>query len=356
MVARLSCRQPRPLGRASAGYVRGLRRIYPDRPTIVPSGCRRGRSDRSDRSASSGLRRRLDDDSEPFARSTAVRGADGQPCPLGRLCPEPVRLRVGPIVPTRPTSRWLSRSVLRPSRHSPPHRVALAVVVVCCRWLAPGRHRRRALPTPRPRARNRCSRRRTTSGAASAFQTLTRTHPQQPRYWTRLGTSFQLAGRWMTPSPHTDARSASGSAPVAMYNLATVFATRGQKDSAFHWLDQLVTRASYSNDKGSRPTRTSHRFASDPRFDALLERMRAVLRPCLTRKESRHVRLLGRRLGREEPTGPARRPELRAAAARGLRAVRELDRQPGRWRQESQQLQHATRNSGSSSGRTSTAG
>src|SRR5262245_12816695 len=32
-------------------------------------------------------------------------------------------------------------------------------------------------------------------GAASAFQALTRTHPQQPRYWTRLGTSLQMAGR-----------------------------------------------------------------------------------------------------------------------------------------------------------------
>ena len=29
-------------------------------------------------------------------------------------------------------------------------------------------------------------------GAASAYQALTRTHPQQPRYWTRLGTSLQI--------------------------------------------------------------------------------------------------------------------------------------------------------------------
>jgi Flp pilus assembly protein TadD len=70
-------------------------------------------------------------------------------------------------------------------------------------------------------------------GAASAFQALTRTHPQQARYWTRLGTSLQFAGR------HDDAvaayRRAIGitTAPIAMYNLATVFATKNQKDSAF---------------------------------------------------------------------------------------------------------------------------
>ena len=32
-------------------------------------------------------------------------------------------------------------------------------------------------------------------GAASAFQALTTAHPQHARYWTRLGTSLQLAGR-----------------------------------------------------------------------------------------------------------------------------------------------------------------
>jgi Flp pilus assembly protein TadD len=31
--------------------------------------------------------------------------------------------------------------------------------------------------------------------AASAFEALTRTYPQRARYWTRLGTSLQLAGR-----------------------------------------------------------------------------------------------------------------------------------------------------------------
>jgi tetratricopeptide (TPR) repeat protein len=124
-------------------------------------------------------------------------------------------------------------------------------------------------------------------GAASAFQALTRTHPQQPRYWTRLGTSLQLAGR---PDDAVSAyRHAIGitTAPIAMYNLATVFATRGQKDSAFYWLDQLVTNAAYSNDKAVSADSDFASLRTDPRFNSLLERMRAVMRPCLTRKESR---------------------------------------------------------------------
>ena len=124
-------------------------------------------------------------------------------------------------------------------------------------------------------------------GAASAFQALTTAHPQQPRYWTRLGTSLQMAGRT------DDAVAAYGTAiglaiaPAAMYNLATVFAKRGQKDSAFYWLDRLVTNAGYSNDKAVSADPDFASLRSDPRFDPLLERMRAALRPCLTRKESR---------------------------------------------------------------------
>ncbi|HTK51380.1 MAG TPA: tetratricopeptide repeat protein [Gemmatimonadaceae bacterium] len=124
-------------------------------------------------------------------------------------------------------------------------------------------------------------------GAASAYQALTRTHPQQPRYWTRLGTSLQMAGR---PDDAVAAyRKAIGitTAPIAMYNLAAVFAKRGQKDSAFYWLDQLVSNASYSNDKAVSADEDFASLRSDPRFEPLLERMRAVLRLCLTRDESR---------------------------------------------------------------------
>lgn len=124
-------------------------------------------------------------------------------------------------------------------------------------------------------------------GAASAYQALTRTHPQQPRYWTRLGTSLQMAGR--ADDAVAAYRKAIGiaTAPIAMYNLAAVFAKRGQKDSAFSWLDQLVSNASYSNDKAVRTDDDFASLRSDPRFEPLLERMRAVLRPCLTRAESR---------------------------------------------------------------------
>ena len=124
-------------------------------------------------------------------------------------------------------------------------------------------------------------------GAASAFEALTRTHPQQPRYWTRLGTTLQLAGRMDDAVAAYRRAIGIGTAPVAMYNLASVFAKRGQKDSAFHWLNQLVTNASYSNDKAVAADADFASLESDPRFEKVLADMRAVLRPCLTRKESR---------------------------------------------------------------------
>jgi len=124
-------------------------------------------------------------------------------------------------------------------------------------------------------------------GAASAFQALANTHPKQPRYWTRLGTSLQLAGRPDEAVAAYRRAIGIGTAPVAMYNLASVFAKRGQKDSAFHWLDELVTNASYSNDKAVAADADFASLRSDPRYEKVLADMRAVLRPCLTRKESR---------------------------------------------------------------------
>src|SRR5262249_2741125 len=58
------------------------------------------------------------------------------------------------------------------------------------------------------------------AGAATAFEALTRTNPKQPRYWTRLGTALQFAGR--TDDAVSAYRHAIGitTAPVAMYNLA----------------------------------------------------------------------------------------------------------------------------------------
>jgi hypothetical protein len=71
-----------------------------------------------------------------------------------------------------------------------------------------------------------------------------------------------------------------------MYNLATVFAIRNEKDSAFHWLGQTLgagfTNATMVNDDADFAS-----LKSDKRFAALLERMRAATSPCLTRKESR---------------------------------------------------------------------
>ena len=124
------------------------------------------------------------------------------------------------------------------------------------------------------------------AGAATAFEALTRAHPKQPRYWTRLGTSLQLAGR------HDDAITAYrraigvGTAPVAMYNLATVFAVRREKDSAFHWLDRTVA-AGFTNAAAMKDDPDLAALKDDGRFSALIERMTAGVRPCLTRKESR---------------------------------------------------------------------
>jgi hypothetical protein len=132
-------------------------------------------------------------------------------------------------------------------------------------------------------------------------------------------------------------------APVAMYNTASVFAARGQKDSAFYWLDQLVTRASYTNAKavarGQRLRIASERSAIRDGARTHAQRPASVHDP----EGITDVRLLGRRLGRSKRSGAAGRPELRPIAARRVCAVRELGRRPGRRWEESQQLQQETK-------------
>jgi hypothetical protein len=124
------------------------------------------------------------------------------------------------------------------------------------------------------------------AGAAAAFEALTRAQPRQPRYWTRLGTSLQRAGRADDAVAAYRRAIDINAAPIPMYNLATVFATRGRNDSAFHWLDRAVT-GGFTNDKMVSDDSHFAALKSDARFTALIERMRTARRPCLTRKESR---------------------------------------------------------------------
>ena len=124
-------------------------------------------------------------------------------------------------------------------------------------------------------------------GAAAAFQALTRQSPLQPRYWARMGTSYQQAGRLEDALAAYRRAIAITTAPVAMYNIATVFSKRGEKDSAFHWLNELVTTAGYANDQAVSADADFATLHSDARFNTVLERMRDIKRPCRSRKESR---------------------------------------------------------------------
>ena len=124
-------------------------------------------------------------------------------------------------------------------------------------------------------------------GAASAFQILTKQSPLQPRYWTRMGSSYQRAGRLDDALKAYRQAISLTVAPVAMYNAATVFSIRGQKDSAVYWLDQLVTQGGYANDQAVNADPDFASLKSDARFNAVVERMRDIKRPCHTRKESR---------------------------------------------------------------------
>lgn len=102
-----------------------------------------------------------------------------------------------------------------------------------------------------------------------------------------MGASYQRAGQ--LDDALSAYRRAIGLtvAPAAMYNAATVFSLRGQKDSALYWLDQLVAKAGYANDQAVTADQDFVSLKGDERFNAVVERMRDIKRPCHNRKESR---------------------------------------------------------------------
>jgi tetratricopeptide (TPR) repeat protein len=109
------------------------------------------------------------------------------------------------------------------------------------------------------------------SDATGAYQHALKLRPGNPNYLASLARSDALAGRT------ADARRVlkgmlSSREPVSPFFIALVYTALGEKDAAFRWLDSSVTERSGS----VRYLKIEPRLdplRSDPRFDALLQRV-----------------------------------------------------------------------------------
>lgn len=79
--------------------------------------------------------------------------------------------------------------------------------------------------------------------AAASFQKLVEADPKDARAWHMLGYSLHVNGKLDEAlEAHKKAAEFPGTAPIACYNAACVFAIRGKTDDAFAWLEKAVQK------------------------------------------------------------------------------------------------------------------
>ena len=143
-------------------------------------------------------------------------------------------------------------------------------------------------PAPDPLAAKADSLMRSQSytAAAQAFEQLAQRHPENFGFMVRLGIARQLAGEL---DPAMDAYRKAiklGAGTTARYNLGTVFARKGNADSAFHWLNESV-KAGFNNEQTLTNDADLTALRTDPRYKALAEAVHRAVAPCMSRPESR---------------------------------------------------------------------
>jgi hypothetical protein len=123
-------------------------------------------------------------------------------------------------------------------------------------------------------------------GARAAYDSLTRVTPKDPRAWYRMAVTRAATGD--TVGAVADYRRVLDivALPLAMYNVAALFAAAGQDDSAFHWLGRAADVGARQLDAVENDARFA-RLRGDGRFADLRRRIATALHPCRARPEAR---------------------------------------------------------------------
>jgi tetratricopeptide (TPR) repeat protein len=122
--------------------------------------------------------------------------------------------------------------------------------------------------------------------AIKAYQALATQEPSNGRYWYRLGMAYFGQANYQQAAEALRKAEAIGHNPTVMYNLACTYARLNEKDQAFDWLNQTAQRGF----RQAQMLETDNDLAglrADPRFPALLEKVRANAQPCTQTPEAR---------------------------------------------------------------------
>lgn len=107
------------------------------------------------------------------------------------------------------------------------------------------------------------------AAAAASFKKLTDANPKDAQAWHMLGYSLHMAGKLDEALPaHLKAAEFKQTAGIATYNVACVYALKGNADEAFAWLDKCVA-AGFSDVAQLQGDADFAAIRKDPRFAKL---------------------------------------------------------------------------------------
>jgi tetratricopeptide (TPR) repeat protein len=123
--------------------------------------------------------------------------------------------------------------------------------------------------------------------AGPLYQQLADAHPDDPRYWYRLGVSQQGSGHHQQAlDAFKKAQSEGLPDSIIGYNLAAVYASMGQSDKAIEQLTAAV-KAGYAQPDQLATDLDLQSIRQDSHFAALLEQTKKNQSPCIYQAENR---------------------------------------------------------------------
>jgi len=123
--------------------------------------------------------------------------------------------------------------------------------------------------------------------SAALYEKLTQAHPEIPRLWFRLGTSFQELGQLDRALETYQKALTAGAPPLYVeYSIATAYGQKKELDKAFEHLEKAL-QAGYNKPEQLSTDPYLASLHSDARFAKLLDQANRNLKPCAYTQENR---------------------------------------------------------------------
>lgn len=125
------------------------------------------------------------------------------------------------------------------------------------------------------------------AAAGKLYSELTQAHPENPRFWYRLGVSSHATGQ-VEQALYDFQQAQAAGLPLALigFDMACAYSSMGQKDKAFETLTEAIKQGFGQPDRmTSEPALQPLR--SDPRFAELIDKATRNQKPCVYNAENR---------------------------------------------------------------------